>query len=45
MAKQKHRLCQHAKAQIKMQRIYVRQNSTFVPVGWRCPDCGQMVRD
>jgi len=45
MPKQKHRVCNHTNAQIKMQRIYARQDSTFVPVGWYCPDCKQMVRD
>lgn len=45
MPKQKHRVCQHANAQIKMKRLYARQGARFMPNGWYCPDCKQMVKD
>jgi ribosomal protein S27E len=45
MPKQKHRICQHSSGSVKMQRLYVRVNSRFIPVGWRCPDCAQVQRD
>ena len=43
--KEAHRICQHASGPIKMQRLYVRQDLTFVPIGWSCLDCKQMVKD
>lgn len=41
----KHQLCKHASGAVKMQRIYKRDKSVFIPVGWMCPDCKQLVND
>jgi hypothetical protein len=30
---------------VKMQRLYKKENGKFIPVGWMCPDCGQIVKD
>lgn len=37
--------CPHPKCGVLMQRLYKRDNGRFVPAGWLCPDCGQIVRD
>jgi hypothetical protein len=41
----KHKLCKHFDQSHNMQRLYKRDNGRFVPVGWMCPDCGQMQKD
>jgi len=41
----KHKLCKHKDRDHKMQRLYKRINSKFIPVAWMCPDCGQMQKD
>jgi len=40
-----HRLCKHKDRDHKMQRLYKRVNGKFIPVGWICPDCGQMKKN
>jgi hypothetical protein len=37
--------CDHPKCRAKMQRLYKRGNSTFVPCAWMCTDCGQFKKD
>ena len=38
--------CPHPKCGVRMQRLYVRDTRyQFVPVGWKCPDCGVMIAD
>jgi rubredoxin len=38
--------CPHVRCGSRMQRMYVRNpEKTFVPIGWRCPECGIMISD
>lgn len=49
MSKPDHEKCINAEHpannQPKMSRLYVRENSSFVPIGWYCKKCGSMKRD
>jgi len=35
----------HPKFGAKMQRVYKRADSLFVPIGWLCVDCGLFKKD
>jgi predicted RNA-binding Zn-ribbon protein involved in translation (DUF1610 family) len=41
----KHPKCDHPKCGAKMQRIYKREDSRFVSIGWICVDCGLFKKD
>ena len=42
----KHKIHKHPDGSAhKMQRVYVRKDKKYVPVGWSCVDCGYLQRD
>ena len=41
----KHPKCDHPKCGAKMQRVYKRTDTRFVPCGWLCTDCGLFKKD
>jgi len=41
----KHPRCDHPRCGAKMQRVYKRDHSTFVPCGWLCIECGLFKKD
>jgi len=40
-----HPKCDHPKCGSKMQRVYKRTDSRFVPCGWMCTECGLFKKD